>query len=123
MTEIKFTDLEFFIPHQTDKTQRDRVFRNVVLKFAIEEKIIDKDTADNWEKSIGKIYSLTNIKEGVKKTFTVGERNPFISGTIISIIYTPSFYMVVNFTANSGGTLNYSMVSLNNCSEIFYFKQ
>lgn len=122
MTEIKFTDLEFFIPHQTNKTQRDDVFRNVILKYAIEEKIIDQDTANNWEKSIGRIYSLTNLKEGVERTFTVGERNPFINGTIISIIYTPKFYMVVNFTANAGGTLNYSMVSLNNCSEIFYFK-
>jgi hypothetical protein len=119
MSEIKFSEKEFFIPVQDDKAQRDKVYREIILEFAIQHKIISKSTADNWQKSVGKVYTITNLKEGKKYTFTVGEMNPF-GGQILAIIYSEKFYAVINFDRRTE-SLDYSMLSLDYNSDIVMF--
>lgn len=121
MSEIKFSEQEFFIPMQSSKRQRDQVYRETILEFAIENNLISMNAADNWENSVGKVYTITNFKEAKNDVFTVGEINPYNGFQILAILYSEKFYAVINFNPINQ-TLDYSMISLQNNSDIIFFK-
>ena len=121
MTEIEFYNEDFFIPQQTDIKQRDDAFKNVILKFAVENKIVDEEVVnEDWTK-IGKLYRLTNLKEGKEFTFQVGERNPFNGEIVLAIIRGLKFYSIINYNERIKA-IGYSMVSFINNTELVYFR-
>jgi len=121
MREVEFYNEDFFIPKQLDAKQRDDVFKNIILKFAADNKIIDIEAVKkDWTK-IGKLYRLTNLKEGKAFTFQVGEQNPFNGKLVLAIIRGREFYSVINFNKRIE-SLNYSMVSFTNNIELVYFR-
>ncbi len=122
MTEITFTEKEFFIPKESDKIQRDKVFRETILEFAIQHNIISKNVADDWQTSVRKVYTITNLKEGKKHTFTVGEINPFNGFLILAIIYSEKFYAVICLNSRDKA-LDCSMISLGHNSNIVMFNK
>lgn len=122
MTEIKFSEKEFFIPGQSDIKQRDKEFRDFILEFAIQYRLVSKGAADNWMERIGKLYSITTLKEGKEYTFTVGENNPFNGCLILSILRAEQFYAIINFNTQKR-SLDYSMISLTNNSNVEYFRR
>jgi hypothetical protein len=77
-------------------------------------------TKDVVPGSVGKLYKLTDIKEGKPYTFQVGEQNPFTGELILAILRGRQFYAVINFN-NRNESIWYSMVSLNNNTETIYF--
>jgi hypothetical protein len=120
MSEIEIFNGDFFVPRQTDENQRDNVFKNIILKFAADNRIIEQESVDKDWTSIGKLYRLTNLKEGKKYTFQVGEQNPFTGELILAIIRGSQFYAVINFNRDNE-SIGYSMISFTNNSEVVYF--
>lgn len=116
MTEIKFCEIEFYLPAQINKAQRDEVFEDI-LEFAIRNNIVANGAAPG---QVGKLFKLTNVKDGKAYTFQVGDTNPFTGQLILAILRGRQFYAVINFDIINR-SFGYSMLSFNNNTEVIYF--
>lgn len=119
MTQVNYYDGEFFLPKQNDSIQRDEAYKNIILRFAVDNNIISKESFE--KQHVRKLFSITTIKEGKKYTFTVGEKNPFAGGIILAIISGIKFYAVIYYDL-SYKSINYSMVGFGYSSDIIYFR-